>query len=232
MAYFRNSDFKIPSELKVNGKYCRIIFPQKDSRGFIYEFTETCLNDCYRLKTLKSELKNVYNIIDVGANQGLFSVAARQVFPAARISCYEPNIQLEPILSANAKILNCSVFYEAVTNTDCMVELEFGETDMHTQTHFSVEGKIQGTAFKKVIERAGSKVDLLKLDCEGAEWELFDDEESWKNIRALTMEYHLWAKEGSTVDDIKIIMEKLHFKILYHNPLSDSFGIVVAIRKT
>jgi FkbM family methyltransferase len=232
MAYFINSDFKIPGQLKINGEYCEIKFINKESRGFIYEFTETCLNDCYQLKVLKRELKNVNNIIDVGANQGLFSIAARQVFPVANISCYEPNIQLQPVLSANAEKLHCKVYYEAVTKTDCMVELEFGATDMHTQSHYSVEGKIIGTAFKKVIERAGGKVDLLKLDCEGAEWELFEDEDSWKNIMALTMEYHLWAREGSSFDDIKMILEKLNFKILKHNPLSDSFGIVVAVKKS
>jgi len=230
MLYLRNRNFTIPDKLKINGKYCEIKFIDKECRGFIYEFTETCLNDCYQLKVLKKKLGNVNNIIDVGANQGLFSIAARQIFPTANISCYEPNIQLQPVLSANAEKLHCKVHYEAVTKTDCMVELEFGETDMHTQTHYSVEGKITGTSFTKVIERAGVHVDLLKLDCEGAEWELFEDENSWKNIRALTMEYHLWAREGSSFDDIKMILEKLHFKILIHNPLSASFGIVTAIK--
>ena len=232
MFYFRNKDFKIPENIKINGRFYPIKFIDSCSKGFIYEFTETCLNDCYQLKVLKKHLGNVKIIVDVGANQGLFSLSARQQFPNSAIHDYEPNRGLENILSPNAEKLHSKVYYEAVTRKDCKVLLEFGETNMHTRTHCSTDGEITGTSLRQVIERAEGKVDLLKLDCEGAEWELFDDEDSWRDIRGLTMEYHLWAKEGSSFNDIKSILEKLNFKILSHNPLSDSFGIVAAIKNS
>ena len=228
--YAKSADFVVPKSLKINGKYKDFKFIDIQSPPFVYEFTQICLNDCYHLKALKRELKKVNNIIDIGANQGLFTIAARQHFPNAKISCYEPNQYLLPILSPNAERLNSKVYYEAVTKEDCKVFLEFGETDMHTQTHLSANGEVTGTSLKKVIERAGGKVDLLKMDCEGAEWDLFEDESIWTDIKGLTMEYHLWAKKGSSFIEVASILKKLNFKILFHDRLSESFGIVSCIK--
>ena len=228
--YLKSSDIQIPNELKINGSFKKINFLDRKHKFFSYEFREICINDCYHLHVLKNQLNRIENIIDIGANQGLFTIAARQQFSKAKISCYEPNKELQSVLDHNSKQLNAQVWYEAVTKEDCKVELEFGETDLQNTTKFSLNGEITGTAFKKVIERAGGNIDLLKLDCEGAEWELFEDEDSWKNIRAVTMEYHLWARKGSCFDDIKQIIEKLNFNLITHNPISESFGIITAIK--
>lgn len=228
--YSKSVDFKIPKSLKINGKHNDFKFIDIQSPPFVYEFTQICLNDCYHLKSLKKELKKVDTVIDIGANQGLFTIAARKRFPNATLYCYEPNKQLYPVLSPNGESLNSKVYYEAVTKENCMVVLEFGETDMHTQTHNSLEGQITGTSLRKVIERAGGKVDLLKIDCEGAEWDLLEDERAWNDVRGLTMEYHLWAKKGSSFSDIETILINLNFKILFHDPLSESFGIVACIK--
>ncbi|MEO7049193.1 MAG: hypothetical protein ABI091_28065, partial [Ferruginibacter sp.] len=71
--------------------------------------------------------------------------------------------------------------------------------------------------------------DILKLDCEGAEWDLFEDEVAWQKIRGLTMEYHLWAREGSCYEDIELKLAKLNFKIISHIELNDSYGLVTAV---
>lgn len=229
--YLRNADFKISEKLKINGEYKNLKFIDIDSPPFFYEFTEICLNDCYHVKALKKILKNVNSIVDIGSNQGLFAIVARQNFKNADIQCFEPNLQLQSILSENCEKLNAQVYFEAVTKEDCKVSLEFGETELNTQTHLSFDGEVTGTSFKAVIERAGGMIDLLKIDCEGAEWDLFEDELSWRNINALTMEYHLWAKKGSQFRDIATILERLNFKILFHNALSEGFGLVTAINK-
>jgi len=40
----------------------------------------------------------------------------------------------------------------------------------------------------------------------------------------------LWAREGSTVEDIKNILEKLGFIILSLDELTDSYGLVTAVK--
>ena len=228
--YLKDSGLQLPDVLKVNGRSIPLRFIDRKSSGFLYEFTEICLNDCYHLNILFKEIAEIKTIIDIGANQGLFTLAARSKFPNAAINCYEPNRELQPVLDFNAQQLQSTIFYEAVTKEPCKVLLEFGETYLHTQSKHSQDGNITGTALKEVIKRAGGRIDILKLDCEGAEWELFEDTASWACIRAVTMEYHLWAKEGATHSSIKAILEALNFKVIVQDPLSATFGLITAVR--
>ncbi len=231
ITYLRSTDFVIPSKLSINGQKKPFRFIDRTAQAFLYEFEEICINDCYQLATLKKKLGFVKTIIDIGANQGLFSIAARQQFAKASIACYEPNCKLEPVLGANATSLEATVFYEAVTKEDCKMDLQFGESDLHTIAKPASLGQTTGTAFKKVIERAGGKIDILKMDCEGGEWEILEDASSWANIRSVTMEYHLWAKKNSTVQQVKDRIQQLGFEIISTNILSDKFGLMTAIKK-
>jgi hypothetical protein len=83
MFYWRNKDYKIPEILLVNGKKIKLEMRVMN----IHEFTEICINDCYHLRYLKKKLHWAKSIVDVGANQGMFVIAARQFFPVARIDC-------------------------------------------------------------------------------------------------------------------------------------------------
>jgi FkbM family methyltransferase len=232
MFFLRHEDFKIPGNLRVNGTKKKMNFIDVQNGGFKYEFIETCLNDGYHLNEIKKKLKDIKVIVDIGANQGLFAIAARKHFANASITCYEPNEQLESYLSPNASILNAEVYYEAVTKENCKVQLQFGETDLHTTTLHDDEGGVTGISFRNVIERAGGKIDVLKMDCEGGEWEILEDEESFKNVRSLSMEYHLWAKPGIKVEELFKRLEKLNFKVIFHNPLTETFGIITVIKKS
>jgi FkbM family methyltransferase len=179
---------------------------------------------------LKDRLGDVGSIVDIGANQGLFMVAARNRFPQADIAAYEPNPHIREVVSWNAESLGIHFFQEAVTKEDGLMDLCFSDSDLHTTARISSTGAVTGTAFRKVIERAGGRIDILKVDCEGGEWDMFDDEGAWSRVRGLTMEYHLWAKEGSTAANIKNILEKLGFTILSLDELSDRYGLVTAVK--
>jgi FkbM family methyltransferase len=229
--YFLSKNFIFPKRLWVNGMMRELIFNNADGSAFKYEFNEICINDCYGLHLLKKKLDNVLTIVDIGANQGLFLVAARKAFSKALIFGYEPNRKIETVLSFNAKALNATIFFEAVTRMEGKVDLFFGETDLHTVAKTSSEGITPATAFRKVIDNAGGQIDILKMDCEGGEWDIFEDTDSWRYVNSLTMEYHLWAKDGSTQKDIVNIIEGLGFHIITLTAISDKFGLLTAIKK-
>jgi hypothetical protein len=65
-----------------------------------------------------------------------------------------------------------------------------------------------------VAERMGGRIDLLKIDCEGAEWEVLECKDSWESVREITMEYHLWARPGSHISDLIMLLEARGFVIL------------------
>ncbi|RZK11526.1 MAG: hypothetical protein EOO43_19300, partial [Flavobacterium sp.] len=142
MFYLRNTQFVIPKLLKINGKKKQLKFLDVADGSFVSEFTQICLYDCYHLADLKKKLPKIETIIDVGANQGLFLIAARQLFPSARIIGYEPNKNLETTLSHNARQLNATIYFEAVMKEDCMVKLNFTESDLATSATESNDGTV------------------------------------------------------------------------------------------
>lgn len=226
MFYWRNKDYKIPEILLINGKKIEL-----EIRGMnIHEFTEICINDCYHLRYLKKKLRRVKSIVDIGANHGMCVIAARQIFPSAKIDCYEPNPQLADTLGFNAMQLNATPYFEAVMKKDCKVNLNFAESDLATSACESKTGKVTGSSLRTVIKRSGV-IDILKLDCEGAEWELLKDTQSWEKIKSLSMEYHLWAKASANVENLYQLLNSINFKIVHHTNCNSGQGFVLAINR-
>lgn len=226
MFYWNNKNYKIPVDVKINGKSRKLKTESMD----IIEFTGICINDCYRLQYLKKNLDSVNTIADVGANQGMFVIAARQNFPQAEIHCYEPNPFLIDTLSFNAKQLQATPYFEAIMQHDCKVNLHFTASDLATTASESGNGNVTGSSLATVIKRIGD-IDILKLDCEGAEWGLLEDTNSWKHVKSLTMEYHLWGKKGAKVESLFQLLSAINFKLVHHNVCNSHQGLVVAINK-
>ncbi|MDT4966827.1 MAG: hypothetical protein QOJ64_1564, partial [Acidobacteriota bacterium] len=87
---------------------------------------------------------------------------------------------------------------------------------------------IKQIAFREAVARLGDRVDLVKLDCEGGEWDILRDGESWQRVRFLTMEFHLWA--GYTIGELKSRVSSLGFDIRRLQSRGPEFGILVACR--
>ena len=84
--FARATAFVPPRQIIVNGKTQNIRLP--DESGVAATFIELLLDDCYGLYKLP---RSIETILDIGANVGLFGLAARNVFPDATIHAYEPN---------------------------------------------------------------------------------------------------------------------------------------------
>ncbi|MEG4842781.1 MULTISPECIES: hypothetical protein [unclassified Microcoleus] len=68
----RVANFKLPKQLILPGKLHQVNVPSE--KGIDGEFIEVLLDDCYGVEQLSESLMT---IIDVGANVGLFPIAAR-----------------------------------------------------------------------------------------------------------------------------------------------------------
>ncbi|MEJ5232949.1 MAG: FkbM family methyltransferase [Geminicoccaceae bacterium] len=176
---------------------------------------------------LARTLGEIRTVVDIGANQGFFAIAARKWFPNAVIHAYEPNTALHDVLESNAGAVEAKVFWEAVGSTPGTVELELFDDTNLTRAHRSDQGAFPLVPFATVAERIGGTIDLLKLDCEGWEWEILEAA-AVRNVRILTMEYHL-AETSLTHDDVGPWLAKRAFSLLKQRRLSD-FGQVLGIR--
>jgi FkbM family methyltransferase len=212
----------MPAKVRVGGLLMDLAHPQDE--GVKVDLVGCLIRDDYGLAQVRGKVKT---ILDIGANLGIFCIAARQRHPDAIINAYEPNPRALPYLTANIAHLNIDLFAEAVGSSSGRVKvLDDGAINLAT-AHLDDAGEGHQVSFGNAIERLNGHVDFLKLDCEGCEWELFDCTECWSKVQNLRMEYHLLA--GHTLESLDATLQRLGFRITKRFP-SQGFGIVWADR--
>ena len=63
------------------------------------------------------------------------------------------------------------------------------------------------------LQRIGGRVDLLKMDCEGAEWDILRDQTSLQKARMTAMEYHLFGGPERTLLNLLHRLQTAGFRI-------------------
>ena len=193
--------------------------------GATIAFLDILLDDCYGLRAFPGE---VAAVLDIGAHAGLFSLAARMRFPAAQIHAYEPNPHMYSFLVQQAEVACVSLFGEAVGLSEGRVTLDFGEDSVQTRVVHDPHSAIRCASFAEAVARLSKVPILVKLDCEGAEWEIFRDTATWRAVRFLTMEYHLWA--GYTLAELRQRIDSMGFVIKSLSDTDAEFGVLTAQR--
>lgn len=149
----------------------------------------TCYNDFLIWISLLG-LKKASVIVDVGANHGDFSQAASNTFPAARVFLFEPLPALHPILEEHCK--KRAPLWKLDT---CALSDQEGTLDLFIAPEHDGIGSLKGFSrsyldsteatgeirkipcrvrrLDDVVREAGlGHVDLLKIDVEGAEFDV------------------------------------------------------------
>lgn len=219
-------EIRIPS-VRIANRAVQIILPEGERRAQTFELASMVYFDCYRLARVQ---RPVSTVLDIGANLGFFALAARRRFPEAKIHSYEPNEDLKPYLEAHCSAAGADHFLAAVGAASGRVDLDKHGSTLHSVSHECEDGATPQIAFAESVERLGT-VDLLKLDCEGAEWDIFSDPRPWANVRNLAMEYHLWARPSLSIDDLRHHLSALGFsEILIEPDRTGDWGMAWATR--
>lgn len=212
--------------IKLDGRRISLNFPTTERPRQEHEFSKIVIDDCYRL----GEVQDARTILDIGSNIGLFALAARRRFPHATIHCYEPNPAVIPYLQSHCAQAKCQVFPVAVGLSEGQVSLRTGdEGTLFSTTIADSLGGIPQVSFASAVAKLGV-VDLLKLDCEGAEWEIFEDLATWKSVRCLAMEYHLWAKSGASAGTLRDALSRIGFSKIHIYDDGAQWGMAYAAR--
>jgi FkbM family methyltransferase len=219
--FMRARWFRMPHTVRAAGK--RVVLHYPPEHGAVSDFIGCCVRNDYGLRR---QLKEVKTILDIGANVGFFSLAARAHYPDAEIHAYEPNRRIFPYLEANTERLQIRVYQEAVGADEGKVAIADEGDSNQAKTIPSADGGITQIALQRAVERLGGVVDLLKLDCEGAEWDLFRSATPWQYIRNLRMEYHLF--DNHTLQEVEQTLKQLGFRITRFEP-SSGFGLIWAV---
>lgn len=195
-----------PHMLSIAGQTVMLRFPVGEEDRQLWELRHLHCDDPYLLQQMPTKL--VY-VVDIGGNIGLFSMLARARFAAASIHCYEPNPALQEILNHNLMGLGITVHAEGVSDRAGTGNMDCGGASLEgsLQETQGAGGGIRIVSLHEVVARIGGTVDLLKMDCEGAEWNILADLSGFQHIKRIAMEYHL---DGSTERTVPILISRLH----------------------
>jgi FkbM family methyltransferase len=222
--YFRTSSFNLPEAININGNFINLEVP--DEKGIFIDFLSIFLDDDYGLTEFRKN--RISKIVDIGANVGFFSLASRLFFPNSKIHAYEPNLDLKNYLAHNFSQLNIGLYPQAVGYKNGSVKLDLMGDSNQTRVNESSSGTTKMVSLDSVVKETGGNIDLLKMDCEGSEWDILENPESLRNVDNVTLEYHLWANQKDH-DYAKDLVISHGFKIIKHLPSSE-FGIICGSR--
>ena len=133
-------------------------------------------------------------IVDAGANIGLASVYFANRWPHARIIAVEPDPENFEILQENVKFYhNIIPVQAAVWKKNARLNLfDPGGGSWAMQTKVASDGCVEGLTIPEIMRRFDlTRIDILKMDIEGAEKEVFKHHEEWiSHVGSIAIETH------------------------------------------
>lgn len=180
----------------------------------ILTFNEVIKNQVY--KNILRKLERCETVVDLGANIGLASLYFAGHYPSCRLLAVEPNPPTYEILAANLSGLveagRCRTLRAAVWGSEKALVADPSQAADHYSAFATREAAggengratMQGLPITRIISDSGfERVDLLKVDIEGAEVELFKGNTDWlKSIGAIAIEFHHDSREVCRFDEL------------------------------
>ena len=183
------------------------------------------------------EIKPNDIVIDVGAHIGLFTIYASQFCTNGKIYSFEPVTENYELLLENIKLNNLDYitsFNQAVSHSNESIKL-FLNNDESGHSMFSKSSKsviVNSISLQKFFD--DNKIEhcnFLKLDCEGAEYEIIKNLplEYFQKIDKLVIEYHMADSHPEFLIELKEMLSQQNFKIETKKLFSD-IGFLYAIK--
>lgn len=196
-------------------------------------FANVWLLEEYRRKGF--EIKNDDVIIDIGAHIGLFTTYVSQYCKRGRIFSYEPikeNFELlnENIRSNNLMNVNSNNIAISDKNGIRKIFLSNDESGHSFYANGDKYVEVNTITLNEIIEQNDiQKCNFLKLDCEGAEFEILKglSEKHYDKIEKICLEYHLNSNDSKKLIELKSKLKKMHY-LIRDIPATPEMGILFA----
>jgi FkbM family methyltransferase len=165
----------------------------------VWAIKETCLDDHYRVAGLALRPGDV--VIDIGGGLGDFAIMVGRRHPQARVLAFEPFPESAALFRRNLALNgapNVTLVEQAVAGGDGALSLDVSAkaSVQHSTVRAPAEGATIAVATRSLAaifaEHAVERCAMLKLDCEGAEFDILLslDQGLLARIDRISMEYH------------------------------------------
>jgi FkbM family methyltransferase len=178
-----------------NGHKMTVTFRQ--STGDVFTLYEVIGREAYRLPMQIGE--EVKIVVDLGANIGLTSLYYATLFPSAKVICVEPEPNNFDLLKTNCEQngLHWTCLQQAIGGSS-------GKAMLSRHYYANQHSVLSGTTNDKdaievemikmddlIREQKIDTIDLLKVDIEGAEYDLFAHCSAWiLKVKLIIVEIH------------------------------------------
>jgi FkbM family methyltransferase len=159
-------------------------------------------------------------IFDCGANIGLTTVFYANRFPEAKIISIEPEADNFALLKKNTEHYpNVHIYQNGLWNKATSLKVEdkgFGEWGfMASEVPEGTHGAVKTVTIPDLMhQQECNEIDILKIDIEGSEKELFESNyETWlSKVKVLVIELHDRMREGASLSFFRALT-KYHFTL-------------------
>ena len=204
--------------------------------------------DVYEIDTLVRDLPIKPVVIDVGANAGFFDIQLLSKIGEATIYAYEPmpaNVRtFRQTLEQNAALQqNVRLFQMAVTGKPLDKLDLYAEAEENNQVVASAFAGFNGNNTQKItvpcitltdIIRSNGleSVDLLKLDCEGSEYDIIynTDPALVRRVQKMVVEVHDLDKDQNNITTFDTYVRSLGYDTTY-TPINSFCYALEAVRR-
>lgn len=200
-----------------------VVLDSPDTIELAFLFQETWLRRVYSPPGY--EIERGDTVIDIGANIGVFAIYAASRAPEVKVFSYEPfpenvkwlrnNISKSGLTNVQvhqqAVCAETGVRYLQVNSEDWIMHSLFGERNA---AHHGLP--VDCISFDDIMNGKGIECcDLLKLDCEGSEYEILQGcaPETLRRVRRIVGEYHEGPHIDGTGEELCRFLESRSFHI-------------------
>jgi FkbM family methyltransferase len=199
---------------------------------------ETFADDGYQVERLLAPLlDHPVTVVDIGAHIGTFSCRVAQLHPQANVFSFEPSPTTAEFCQLNAKqngfADRVTVFERAVTDRTGMT-LFMEDSASGSSQNYLLDGEgdsatpkgteVTSISFDDIVEKATAPVELVKIDCEGSEYDFVPASapDSWANVQRIVMEYH--PITGKSWPELRGWFEDLGFHVVRDDTEFEGLG--------
>ncbi len=145
-------------------------------------------------------MKDFRTILDIGANMGGFSLYAAMKCPNSQVYCFEPEDRNFGILTQNITINSLEkrvlAFQCAVASNSGYRTMGIGSSPLNSlvmMDEYGVNRSVRCITLQDIFKQQGlDRVDFIKMNCEGAEYEILMGctRSDYERMPCISLEYH------------------------------------------
>lgn len=208
---------KIPrfteTQIKLFGKDLKVA----DAPSFFSSYKTIMCSEIYKFETDSKQPL----IIDCGANIGLSVIYFKRLFPGAKVIAFEPDKKIFNILQCNMKSFgydNVELINKALWNRESEVDFYSEGADAGHVVNTTNHEQITTVSAVRLRPYLTCKVDFLKIDIEGAEYEVLNDNKDLLcSVHNLFVEYHSFVGQEQKLSEMLKILKDGGFRYYIYN---------------